>query len=103
LSFLLGLGNLKRDFKASLKGSDNNQYTLQLEAKSEMGQVGAFFLGVDAKNSDSDWVRLIDPVGNVTAVRFSQMQRGVGLKDSLFQFEAPKGAEIVDMSRQKGP
>lgn len=103
LSFLLGLGNLKRDFKASLKGSENNQYTLQLEAKSEMGQAGQIFLGVDAKNYDIVWVRMIDPVGNVTAVRFSQLQRGVGLKDSLFQFEAPKGAEVVDMSGQKGP
>lgn len=103
LSFLLGLGNLKRDFNAILKGSENNQYTVQLEAKSEMGQVGQIFLGVDARTYDIVWVRMIDPVGNVTAVRFSQLKRGVGLKDSLFQFDAPKGAEIVDMSGQKGP
>jgi outer membrane lipoprotein carrier protein len=33
LSFLLGLGNLKKDFTATLKASDDNQNVLRLEPK----------------------------------------------------------------------
>jgi len=103
LSFLLGIGSLKRDFQYRLKPAEKGVNVIQLTPKSELGQVGELLLGVDAKDSELQWVRIQDAVGNVTSVRFSSIQRGVGVKDSLFHAEIPKGAEVVELGAGAGP
>ncbi len=50
LSFLLGLGNLKKDFNATLKASEDNQYVLRLEPKGEAGGFTAKFSSASAKH-----------------------------------------------------
>ena len=97
LSFLLGLGSLKRDFGATLKGSVGGEYQLQLSPKADQGRLGQLSLGVDAGTFDIRWAQVVDPVGNVTTVRFSSLQRDTGLKDSLFQVKIPTGAEMVEL------
>src|SRR5947208_13350038 len=52
LSFLLGLGNLKKDFNIALKGSDEKQYTLQLEPKNESGGFSEVLLSVGKPSFD---------------------------------------------------
>ncbi|MGH7845737.1 MAG: LolA family protein [Candidatus Binatia bacterium] len=103
LSFLLGIGNLKRDFQYTLKGSEKGVYLLQLTPKSEIGQVGELILGVDMKEFELQWVRIQDAVGNVTRVRFSSPQRGVEVKDSLFRPNIPQGVEVVELGSLEGP
>ena len=102
LSFLLGIGNLKRDFKSALKGSEKGVYLLQLTPKSEIGQVGELILGVDMQEFELQWVRIQDAVGNVTQVRFSSQQRGVEVKDSLFRPNIPQGVEVVELGSLEG-
>jgi outer membrane lipoprotein carrier protein len=97
LSFLLGLGSLKRDFRATLKGSGGEEYQLQLLPKTDQGRIGQLLLGVDARSFDIRWAQVVDPVGNITTIRFSGLQRDGGLKDSLFHVEIPKGAEVVEL------
>jgi outer membrane lipoprotein carrier protein len=99
LSFLLGLGNLKKDFNATLKGSDDNQHVLRLEPKGEAGGYSEILLGVSKGSSDILWVSVRDAANNLTTLRFSNMRKGVGLKDSLFQVEIPKGADIVELGQ----
>lgn len=98
LSFLLGLGNLKRDFSAGLKGSGWAEYQLQLSPKGGQGRLGQLLLGVDTETFDIRWAQIVDTVGNVTTVRFSGLQRETGLQDTLFQVKIPPGVEVVDMS-----
>ena len=43
------------------------------------------------------WVQNEDVVVNVTTFRFSEMQRGMGLKDSFFRLEVPDEVEIVEI------
>jgi len=102
LSFLLGIGSLKRDFQYRLKPAEKGINVIQLTPKTELGQVGELLLGVDAKDSELQWVRIQDAVGNVTSVRFSSIQRGVGVKDSLFRAEIPQGAEVVELGADAG-
>ena len=97
LSFLLGLGNLKRDFKATLKGVEQGNYVLQLGPKGGPGGVGEILLGVDRRSFDILWARIVDPAGNVTTVHFSGMKKGVGLKDSLFRLQVPDGVDLVEV------
>lgn len=99
LSFLLGLGNLKRDFKPTLKGSEKDHYLLQLGPKNDMGGVGEIVLGVQRQSYDILWARIRDAAGNVTSVRFSNLRKGVGLKDSLFRAQIPDGADVIELGK----
>ena len=99
LSFLLGLGNLKKDFNATLKPSEDSQYVLRLEPKGEAGGYGEILVGVSKATFDIVWVSVRDAVANLTSLRFSNMRKGVGLKDSLFQVQIPKGADIVELGQ----
>jgi len=99
LSFLLGLGNLKKDFNATLKGSDENQHILRLEPKGEAGGYSEILLGVGKASSDIVWVSVRDAANNLTTLRFANMRKGVGLKDALFQVQIPKGADIVELGQ----
>jgi outer membrane lipoprotein carrier protein len=99
LSFLLGIGNLKRDFNAALKGTEDNQYVLRLEPKGEAGGFSEVLLGVSRSTSDIVWVSVRDAVGNLTTIRFSNMRKGVGVPESLFRLEVPAGADIVELGQ----
>ena len=97
LSFLLGLGDLKRDFKVTLKGQEKGDYVLQLRPKGEQSGLGEVELGVDRQVFDVLWARVRDAVGNVTTVRFSNTRKGLGLKDSLFRLKVPDGVDVVEL------
>ena len=99
LSFLLGLGNLKKDFNASLKASDESQNVLRLEPKGEAGGHNEILVGVSKSSSDIVWVSVRDAANNLTTLRFSNMRKGVGIKDSLFQLQIPNGADIVELGQ----
>ncbi|HMA79818.1 MAG TPA: outer membrane lipoprotein carrier protein LolA [Candidatus Binatia bacterium] len=99
LSFLLGLGNLKKDFTATLKASEENQNVLRLEPKGEAGGYSEILIGVSKASSDIVWVSVRDAAGNLTTLRFSNMRKGVGIKDSLFQVQIPNGADIVELGQ----
>jgi len=99
LSFLLGLGNLKKDFNATLKGSDESQNILRLEPKGEAGGYNEILIGVSKGASDILWVSVRDAASNLTTLRFSGMRKGVGIKDSLFQVQIPNGADVVELGQ----
>ena len=99
LSFLLGLGNLKKDFNAALKTTENNQYVLRLEPKGEAGGFGEILLGVSRSSADILWVSIRDAANNLTSIRFSNMKKAVGLQDSLFLIKIPDGVDIVELGQ----
>jgi outer membrane lipoprotein carrier protein len=99
LSFLLGIGNLKKDFNATLQATEQNQYILRLEPKGESGGFNEILVGVAKSSSDISWVSVRDASGNLTTIRFSGMRKAVGLKDSLFQLEVPKGVDVVELGQ----
>src|SRR4029077_18544117 len=69
LSFLLGIGNLKRDFNATLKSTDENQHVLSLEPKGDWGGFSEVLVGVSRTTSDILWVSIRDAASNVTSIR----------------------------------
>ena len=99
LSFMLGIGNLKKDFNAALKATEENQHVLRLEPKGEAGGFSEILVGVSKASSDILWVSVRDAASNLTTIRFSGMRKGVGLKDSIFQLEVPKGVDIVELGQ----
>ena len=99
LSFLLGIGNLKKDFNATLKANEEKQYTLRLEPKNDKGGFSEVLLGVAKASFDILWVSVQDATGNLTTISFSGMRKGVGLKDSLFNLQIPNGADLVELGQ----
>lgn len=99
LSFLLGLGNLKKDFTATLKGTEKDQNVLRLEPKGELGGFSEVLVGVDRSSSDIDWISVRDAAANVTTIRFSDMRKEVGVQEPLFRFQVPDGADIVELGQ----
>jgi outer membrane lipoprotein carrier protein len=99
LSFLLGLGNLKKDFNAALKTTEDTQHILRLEPKGEAGGFSEILLGVSRSSADILWVSIRDAANNLTSLRFSNMKKRVGLQDSLFRIKIPEGVDIVELGQ----
>jgi outer membrane lipoprotein carrier protein len=99
LSFLLGLGNLKKDFNAVLKSTEKTEYVLRLEPKGEAGGFSEILLGVNRSSADIVWVSIRDAANNLTSLRFSNMKKSVGLQDSLFRVKIPDGMDIVELGQ----
>jgi outer membrane lipoprotein carrier protein len=99
LSFLLGLGNLKKDFNGTLKATEEQQHILRLEPKAEAGGYSDITMGVSKTTFDILWVSVRDGSGNVTTIRFLDMRKGVGVNDSLFNLQIPPGADIVELGQ----
>lgn len=99
LSFLLGLGNLKKEFNATLVATEDAQYVLRLEPKGEAGGYSEILLGVGKTSPDILWVSVRDAANNLTTLRFSAMRKGVGLTDDLFKVEIPHGADVVELGQ----
>jgi outer membrane lipoprotein carrier protein len=99
LSFLLGIGNLKKDFNAALKATDENQFILRLEPKGEAGGFSEILVGVSKHSYDLLWISVRDAAANLTTIRFSGMRKGAGVKDSAFTLQIPNGADIVELGQ----
>ena len=99
LSFLLGLGNLKKEFNAVLKATENDQYILRLEPKGEAGGFSEILMGVSRSSADIAWVSIRDAANNLTSLGFSNMKKGVGLQESLFRLKIPEGVDIVELGQ----
>jgi outer membrane lipoprotein carrier protein len=99
LSFLLGLGNLKKDFTAALKPTERDHYVLHLEPEQDAGGYGDIQMGVSKNNADIIWVSVRDSAGNLTTLHFANMRKGVGVKDSLFELQIPDGADVVELGQ----
>ena len=99
LSFLLGLGNLKKDFEAVLKASDDKQFTVRLEPRGEAGGFSEILMGVSRTKADIMWVSIRDAANNLTSLSFSNMRKGVGVDDSVFRIKIPDGVDVVELGQ----
>ncbi len=99
LAFLLGIGDLKRDFKGKLINSEGALYILRLTPKVDLGDLGGLSLGMDKGALDIRWARIEDAVGNITTVIFEKMRRDVGLKESLFRLQVPSDVDTVELGK----
>jgi outer membrane lipoprotein carrier protein len=95
-SFLLGVGRITQDFTPTLQAQDAKTYTLRLTPKKDPEAIGLLDLEVDAKTFDILQATIIDPLGNTTRVRFSNIDRRSPFDESLFRFTVPDGVDIVD-------
>jgi len=93
-AFILGAGNLRRDFNAApVAGAPSDG--LDHLALTPKGGGDTIELGADPKTFDIATITIADSMGNKTELAFSGFKRNVSLKPSLFAFAPPPGADIV--------
>jgi outer membrane lipoprotein carrier protein len=93
-AFLLGLGNIRRDFKVSMPPASSSDGLVHLILVPKGGG-DRMELGLDPNSYDIVKFRLTNQVGGVTELKFSDIRTNLALDDSLFVFTAPEGADIV--------
>lgn len=93
-SFLLGMGNINRDFKAEFAGapSPTGPINLKLDAKAGGYKIE---IGLDPKTYNLITLTLTDQLGDVTKIDFSDIHNNVELPNSTFAFQTPPGADVV--------
>lgn len=96
ISFLTGVGKIERDFLVSLTGNDDDLLRLRLDPKHEGEDLGTLYLLVDSGTYEIVGAEVEDPLGNLTRLRFFDVQRNQGVDPDLFAFDPPPGADIID-------
>ena len=92
-SFLLGMGNINRDFKAEFADTRTpDLIRLKLDAKAGGYKID---IGVDPKTYNLMTLTLTDQLGDVTKISFSDIDNNVELPESTFAFKVPPGADVV--------
>jgi len=93
-SFLLGIGNINRDFKAAFASppAPTGLIDLILDAKTGGYKIE---VGLDRKSYNLIRLTLTDQLGDVTSIDFSDVHDNVDLPDSIFAFKTPPGADVV--------
>ena len=93
-SFLLGIGNINRDFKAAFAtpATLTGLVDLILDAKTGGYKIE---VGLDPKTYNLITLTLTDQLGDTTRIDFSDVHDNVELPESIFAFKAPAGADVV--------
>jgi outer membrane lipoprotein carrier protein len=93
-SFLLGIGNINRDFKAAFANppARDGLVNLILDAKTGGYKIE---VGLDPKTYNLMKLTLTDQLDDVTRIDFTDIHDNVDLPDSIFAFKPPPGADIV--------
>ncbi len=98
-AFLLGLGNIRRDFDAALRANPPSDGLIHV-LLTPKGGGDRMELGLDPRSYNIVNFTLTDQVGNVTKLKFSDIKMDLALNDSLFAFTVPPGADIDTPGQQ---
>jgi outer membrane lipoprotein carrier protein len=99
-AFLLGIGNIERDFEARLPATSAPADGLKHVVLKPKNAGDTIEMGVDAKTLDLRTLRLSDALGDITELSFTNINYGAPLDDKLFAFIPPAGADIVKAPQQ---
>ncbi|MEO6800030.1 MAG: outer membrane lipoprotein chaperone LolA [Rhodanobacter sp.] len=93
LTVLTDLKQLDRDFKVTEQGEHDGLAWLQLTSTGPDPQFDHADLGFDANGLVR--MRFRDQLGSTTDIHFSNLRRNAAVPDTTFNFEPPKGADVI--------
>ena len=101
VAFLMGMGDLKKDFKLNKACKAANGTVLQmLPAKADKGnELEGFTMLVDTVTSFPRTVQIVHVGGNKTTITLENTDFKPEIADNTFKAEFPKGIDINDMRK----
>lgn len=100
--FLTGKGNLVQDFNASfLDGSSGDTYALRLQPKTPQAEYDWLEIVVDRGTLLIQRLTAAEKDGGRSTFLFSRFKENIGVGDKPFEFEIPRGAEVIHAGRAK--
>jgi outer membrane lipoprotein carrier protein len=95
--FLLGAGDMRRDFTVSAVSCSESAAQLELIPR-EPASYEKILLDVDPASGDVRTTRIVDLLGNQVVVEFREQRFNTAPADSEFRFEAPAGVKVIEIS-----
>jgi outer membrane lipoprotein carrier protein len=95
--FLSGRGSLTRDFTASFAKAapSGPSYALRLEPKTPQNDYDWLEVVVDRGSLQIQSLTAAEKQGGRSTFVFSGLKENIGLADRAFEFEIPRGAEVI--------
>ncbi len=95
--FLLGAGDMRRDFKVTAKSCDKAAAELELIPR-QPATYEKLMLRVDPASGDVHQTRIVDLLGNTVVVEFRDQRFNLNPGESEFRFEVPDGVKVIEIS-----
>jgi len=100
--FLMGKGNLTRDFTASEgTGATPDTYVLRLRPKTRQAEYDWLELKVDRKSLQIRELTAADQRGGRSTFQFANFKENPGVSDKTFAFTPPRGTDVVRSDQQR--
>jgi outer membrane lipoprotein carrier protein len=96
IQFLIGQGDMRRDFTITGIACSKDASELELVPKADVG-FEKLRVVADREIGELRRTTIYDLLGNVTEVVFSDVRANQRPDDSVFRFEAPPGHEVIDL------
>lgn len=91
---LTGQVDIEEKFKLEDQGNEEDMNWVKLSPKNE--ESGFKYILIGLNNGQLGGMELSDNFGQLTRIYFSDIQINPNLNDSLFNFKAPKGADVFE-------
>jgi outer membrane lipoprotein carrier protein len=96
VQFLLGQGDMRRDFEVRAIACSEETAELELLPRAD-ATYEKLRVVADRASGELRRTSVFDLVGNVTVVRFRNIRSNQRPADDLFRFEPPEGVEVIDL------
>lgn len=93
--FLVGKGNIVRDFAISFTSAPAGTYGLRLEPRRAERDYDWLELIVDRKSLQIRQLTAANKQGGQDTFAFTNFKENVGLSDKTFEFKIPRGADVI--------
>lgn len=106
ISFLMGLGDVSKDFSVLRGCLADNQHWLELKPaqetkREEKEELKGFALAVSQKTHLPLGAMVTHVGGNKTTVMFDEYSANTEIKDSFFELQYPQGVDVIDRRSNK--
>jgi outer membrane lipoprotein carrier protein len=95
--FLLGAGDMRRDFKVAAISCDAKSAELELTPR-QPATYEKIILIVDPSSGDVHRTRIVDLLGNVVEVAFLEQRFNLNPSEDEFRFKVPDGVKVIELS-----
>jgi len=94
IALLGGFGNIRQEFYISGRGN-----SLLLKPKNPMGNITSITMTLSEEDFPIKSFTILDGRSNVIEIVLRDVKTNTGMKDSLFEFQLPKGVNVFDYNQ----